>query len=234
MHNKIQEFILVDKKIEATDIFSLFFKPTDDSKYKYRPGQYVNIKPLSSNSHSKSYTISSIPSDEFVVLTIKRSGDVSSSILDMQIGDKILFDGPHGNFYPENLTENIVMIAGGIGVTPFYSIIRSLIESKSNSKITLIYSNKTKQNIIFFDDLNKLSNKDPNLKIIYCLTQEKTDNPFISELRRIDQNIINKYAPYTKNTSYYICGSIKFTGDMWQSLKSMNVSEEDIFTEAFF
>lgn len=234
MQNNKREFVLVDKKPEAANVTSLFFKPTDGPGYDYRPGQYVDIKPSSVYGHGKSYTISSIPSDELVSLTIKKSGTISSAMLDMQINDKVIFDGPHGNFYPENSTDNIVMLAGGIGVTPFFSIINNMIKSGSGTKITLIYSNKTKDDITFFDSLNKLACSSPNLEIVYCLTQEKMTDPNINEFKRIDTDIINRYAPYLKNTNYYICGSIKFTSDMWRTLKSMNIDEDDIFTEAFF
>ena len=234
MQNNKREFVLVDKKPEATDVVSLLFKPTDGLDYDYRPGQYVDIKPPSIFGHGKSYTISSIPSDEFVSLTIKKCGTISSAMLDMQINDKVIFDGPHGNFYPEKQGCNIVMLAGGIGVTPFFSIINNIIKSGSDAKITLIYSNKTKNDITFFDSLNKLAANNPNLKIVYCLTQEKTTGLNVKEFNRIDQDMINKYVPYQKNTNYYICGSIKFTGDMWRVLRSMNIKESDIFTEAFY
>lgn len=234
MQNNKREFVLVDKKPEAADVTSLFFKPTDGLEYDYQPGQYVDIKPSSVHSHGKSYTISSIPSDEFVSLTIKKSGTISTAMLDMRINDKVIFDGPHGNFYPENPTNNIVMLAGGIGITPFFSIIKNMIKSGSDAKITLIYSNKTKNDITFFGILNKLACSSPNLEIVYCLTQEKVTDLNINEFKRIDQDIINKYAPHLKNTNYYICGSIKFTSDMWRTLKSMNIDEDDIFTEAFF
>ena len=234
MQNNKREFVLVDKKPEATDVVSLLFKPTDGLDYDYRPGQYVDIKPPSIFGHGKSYTISSIPSDEFVSLTIKKCGTISSAMLDMQINDKVIFDGPHGNFYPKNQGCNIIMLAGGIGVTPFFSIIKNMIKSGSDTKITLIYSNKTKNDITFFDSLNKLAANNPNLKIVHCLTQEKATVLNINEFNRIDQDMINKYVPYQKNTNYYICGSIKFTGDMWRVLRSMNIKEDDIFTEAFF
>lgn len=232
--NNIREFILVEKKEVAENVTSLFFKPTDGLKFDYIPGQFVKIKPNLPSGHGKAYTISSIPSDEFVCITVKRKGEVSSAIIDLKVGEKINLDGPYGHFYPEHDSKEIVMLAGGIGITPFYSIIKSNFESKKQSKITLFYSNKTIKDIVFFDGLNDLSNDNPKFKIIYCLTAEKENNPSIQEYSRIDESIIMKYINSLEDKHFYICGSISFTDDMRKLLKKMNVKEENIFTETFY
>jgi nitric oxide dioxygenase len=232
--NNIREFILVDKKDEAENVTSLYFKPVDGLMFDYIPGQYVKIKPSLPSGHGKSYTISSISSEEFVCITIKRKGEVSSAIIDLKIGDKLNFDGPYGHFFPEEDSKEIVMLAGGIGITPFYSIIKSKLKSKEQSKIVLFYSNKTLKQTVFFKDLNKLSENNPKLKIIYCLTGENNKNVLIKEYTRINSDIIKKYVDSLDNKDYYVCGSIGFVKDMWTLLKSIGILEESIFTETFY
>jgi len=234
MQNNKREFILVDKKQETIDVISLLFKPVDNLNYDFIPGQYVDVKPPSFFGHGKSYTISSTPNDNLVRLTIKRSGNISSSMIDMPIGSKTVFDGPYGNFYPDASTDDIIMIAGGIGITPFYSVIKNKMGSGSNARITLIYSNKTKKDITFLKSLNELMKNNSNLKIVHCITQETTNDLIISENSRIDKNIISKYAPPLKEACYYVCGSIGFVGNMWQILKSIHIEEDKIYTEAFY
>src|SRR5680860_743522 len=126
-----REFILANKKDESKDVVSLYFRPTDNQSYKFIPGQYVDIKLSSIYGRSKSYTISSSDSDNLTRLTIKRKGEVSSALIDLSVGDKLMFDGPYGNFYPKKGTNEIVMIAGGVGITPFYSVIKSKLETLS-------------------------------------------------------------------------------------------------------
>src|ERR1035437_4020521 len=111
MKQNNREFILVNKKNEAESITSLFFKTAYDLDYDYLAGQYVNIKPLSDSSHSKSYTISSYPYEKLVCLTIKRIGNTSSALIDFPIGGRLIFDGPYGNFYPGEDNNGLVMIA---------------------------------------------------------------------------------------------------------------------------
>ena len=232
--NNTREFILVDKKEVAENVTSLYFKPTDDLEFDYIPGQYVKIKPNLPSGRGKSYTISSIPSEGLVCLTIKRKGEVSSAVIDLKIGDKLNFDGPHGHFYPEEDSKEIVMISGGIGITPFFSIIKSKIESKKFSKITLFYSNKSLKQMTFFDELNKLSKNNLNFKIVYCLTGESEKSPVVQEYSRIDETILKKHILSLENKHYYICGSIGFVEDMRKLLKTIGILEEDIFTETFY
>lgn len=234
MQNNKIEFILVDNKKEANDVVSLFFKTVDDLKYEFIPGQYVEVKPPSIKGHGKCYTISSVPGDETICLTIKRKGEVSSALIDMCIGDEITFDGPYGNFYPSENMNDLVMVAGGIGVTPFLSVIRSKLESGKNSRIALIYSNKTKGDIAFFDELNEMAKKYSQFEVIYCLTQENAVNPLISEYFRINKQIFERYTAPVNDKCYYICGSIGFVNDMWKLLKELGVLEEFIFTESFY
>lgn len=234
MQNK-REFVVVQKERETDGVFSLFLKPTDNSKYDYISGQYVGVKPPGIVGHGKCYTISSTPNDELVRLTVKRQGQVSSAITDMTSDEKILLEGPYGNFYPDEKMNEVIMIAGGIGITPFFSVVKSNLEKRSEKKFTLFYSNKTKNDIIFFDDLNELATANPNnLEIIYCLTQEKNADEVISENKRINKEMIKKYVSSLDHKCYYVCGSIGFVNDMWKLLKELGVLEENIFTESFY
>ncbi len=233
MINKKTEFILIDKKIEADEVVSLFFKSVDNLEYNFIAGQYVNIKsPL--GGHSKSYTISNSPDEEFVRITIKRKGKVSSELSDLNIGDKIFLEGPYGYFYPENFNKDIVMIAGGIGITPFKSIIKSLINKNQKVNVTLFYSNQNIKDITFFEKLNEITKNNSHIKVINLLTQEKTKNDSIKEYSRIDKNILKKDLGNFENKNYFICGSIEFVNSIWKLLKDEGVDELNIFTESFF
>jgi ferredoxin-NADP reductase len=234
MEKNKREFVLVDKKKEADEITSLFFKPLKGKEYKYIPGQYVNIKPPLTVNHVKSYTISSVPSEKLVCLTVKKKGETSSALIDLHIGDKLNFDGPYGNFYPDKASKDIVMLAGGIGITPFFSIIKSKLKTDFNGHIILFYSNKRNSRTPFLKDIIKLSKKHPNFKVIFCLTEEKTKQPSVKEYTRINKKILSKYLASIDNKCYYVCGSISFVNDIWKILKEIGVKEELIFTESFF
>lgn len=233
MINRNREFILINKKVEADEVVSLFLKPTDGLQYNFMAGQYVNIKPLNSG-YGKSYTISSAPHEENICITIKRKGETSSALVDMNVGEKIFLEGPFGYFYPESFEKEIVMIAGGIGITPFYSVIKDVIKKNIKTGVTLFYSNKNIEDITFFEGLKELAENNPHIKIIHLLTQDRTKDNSIKESSRIDKNILKKHLGNFENKNYFICGSIDFVNSMWKLLKDENVNELDIFTEAFF
>ncbi|MDD4804755.1 MAG: FAD-dependent oxidoreductase [Candidatus Pacebacteria bacterium] len=233
MQNNKREFILIEKKKETDGITSLFFKTVDGLRYEYVSGQYVVVK-KEPTGRGKSYTISSDPSLENICITVKRKGEMSSFLIDLNIGEKITFEGPYGSFYPKEEDMNIVMIAGGIGVTPFYSIIKNKIKLNFNKQILLLYSNKTVEKTPFFEGLNKLSENNSNFKIIYFLTGENTKNSLVNEYARISGETIKKYVKVLENKHYYVCGSIEFVNNIWKILKKIGIDESFIFTETFY
>lgn len=234
MSQNNREFVLISKKDEAENITSLSFRPVDNLGYKFISGQYVNIKPLSIYGHGKSYTISSTPLDENIVITIKRKGEVSSAIIDLSIGDKLFFDGPYGYFYPEENSSDLVMIAGGIGITPFYSIIKNLLKSNYKNNILLFYCNKTLKDSPFIEELKNLERNVSFLKVVNIFTQDNNKTQLAQEYSRIDEKMLKKYIVSINNKCYYVCGSVSFVNDIWKMLKNIGIKEDKIFTESFF
>ncbi|MDO8442712.1 MAG: FAD-binding oxidoreductase [bacterium] len=234
MENKNREFVLVSKKDEAENIASLFFKPADGAGFNFIAGQYVSVKVPSIVGRSKCYTISSSPNEKLICLTVKRQGVFSSALIDTAINDKLIFGGPYGKFYPEENCEDIVFIAGGIGVTPFFSVIKEKINSKAKPKLTLLYSNKTISGIAFFDELNDLAKNKGIDKLVYFLTQEKGKHPLVQEYSRMNKESLKKHLVSFGKRNYYLCGSIQFVNAIWKDLKESGVPEENIFTESFY
>lgn len=242
--NQNREFILISKKEEAENIVSLFFKPVDGLDFNFIAGQYVSVKlPALGEARSvkrpsifgrsKCYTISSAPRDKLICLTVKRQGEFSSGLIDTAINDKLIFGGPYGRFYPEENCEDIVFIAGGIGVTPFFSVIKDRSDSKTRPRIALLYSNKTIASVAFFDELNMLA-QDKIINTIYFLTQEQVKYPEVQEYSRINKELLKKHLGYFDKRNYYLCGSIQFVNSIWKDLKESGVREENIFTESFY
>ena len=240
---------MVSKKNEAENIISLFFKPADGLDFNFIAGQYVSVMLPSIVGRSKCYTISSSPSEKLICLTIKRQGEFSSALIDLNVGDKLVFNGPFGRFFPEENCKDIVFIAGGIGITPFFSVIKDKVNCKIKPKMTLLCSNKTISDIAFFDELNELAKNKGIDKLVYFLTQEKGENPFVQEYSRINKESLKKHLssfekiptksrgssiPKGIGRNYYLCGSIQFVNSVWKDLKENGVPEENIFTESFY
>ncbi len=229
----MSKFSLQLKKIntETSTTNSLVFAVSENVIFS--AGQYLNISIPDFASHSKAYTIASIPSDKDIVLTVKKQGTFSSALLNLQIGAEVIAEGPEGYFFENfSATKPTVFIAGGIGITPFMSIIRQQVKSDTDlNKLMVMYSNKTKADIVFYDELEKIKSENKIKQVINFLTQENVTG---FESGRINVEAIKKQVADYKNQNYYLCGSIGFVNSMWKMIGDLGVSEESIFTEAFF
>jgi len=228
-------FVLKEKIGEADDVLTLKFSLLKEPIFSFRPGQFVLVSFLDNRlgKQCRAYSISSCTQDKFLALSVKKIGTFSSALHKLKIGEKVKISSPQGNFCPEKSMKNLVFLAAGMGIAPFYSIIKSLYFESSTNEITLFYCNKTKKDIIFFKELNKIAENWPCLKIIYLLTREKTKDKKIKEVGRLDIKILKKYLKNLKGKYYFICGPIKFVNDLRQALRKNGVKENLIKTEAF-
>lgn len=228
---------LVSKKKETEDVVTLKFGLGKNSKFFFIPGQYLIVY-LNGQSgpEGRAYTISSIPGDKLLAITVKKMGRFSAALCELKIGTAIVLEGPTGYFYPDEKSGELVFLAAGIGITPFLSIIRTHSKDKllKDKKISLFYSNKTKEDTAFFDELNKLSESNKKLKLFYYLTRQKIKDGRIKEFNRIDIKSIKSKLKHLEDKDYFICGSIKFVSDMRRAILDGGVSELKIHTEAFY
>ncbi len=169
-------FVLKKKIRETSDILTLKFSLLKGPVFSFRPGQFVLVSFLDNrlDKQCRAYSISSCLQDKFLTLTVKKIGVFSSALHKLKIGEKVKVSSPQGDFYPEKSMKNLVILAAGVGIAPFHSIIKSLYLESSTNKITLFYCNKTKKDIVFFEELSKIARNWSSFKIIYLLTREKT------------------------------------------------------------
>jgi predicted ferric reductase len=171
-------------KKETEDTFTI--KITKPEKFKYESGQFCFLKINKNKLYARHpFTISSAPHQEALEFTIKDTGKFTSFARKMNKGDSIKIEGPYGTFKPEP-NKDLILIAGGVGITPFISIIKDMTRKQSKQKIILLYTSKTKKDIIFEKQLQELQQKNKNLKIIYYLSRENKKG---YETRMNEQNI---------------------------------------------
>ncbi len=230
---------LVSKKKEVEDVITLRFRTDKNSEapFIFIPGQYVIVY-LNGQSgpEGKAYTISNIPGDKFLDITVKKIGKFSTALHELKIGSIIIMEGPMGFFYPDEKGGDVVFLAAGIGITPFLSIIRAHVNNNASKdrKISLFYSNKTKEDVAFFDELNKFSENNKNIKLFHYLTRQKIKDRRITDFKRINIESIKNKLTHLKDKDYFICGPIKFVSDFRRAVLDKGVNELKIHTEAFY
>lgn len=210
---------------ENGNTVSVYFKPTDTAFYNYKAGQYLTIRiKINSKTYNRCFSLSSSPGiDNFLRITVKLKGDVSHYFYyDAKIGDSLEALLPVGDFTftPNAITKNnYVMIAGGSGITPLYSMLQQMLHDEPLSTVTLLQANKTKEDIIFKTELDALAQQ---------FTQFKYSN-FISGKNRISKSDL----AFDTNTNYYICGPDALKDAMTKDLEQLQVSKDNIHVEHF-
>lgn len=208
---------------ETDDTTSVYFKPTDPDFYRYEAGQYLTIKvKVGRKTYDRCFSLSSNPFDDFLRITVRLKGEVSHYFFnDAKVGDSIESLYPVGDFLlpkPTN-NESFVMIAGGSGITPLFSMINTLLHKNSDSNITLLYANRSADNIIFSDELQKLALNHTNF----------TFKSFTDATGRLS---IEDLKPHI-NANFYICGPEGLKNDMVAHLKTLKVDKSKINIENY-
>jgi ferredoxin-NADP reductase len=225
---------VIGKKEEASDVTTLCLVPLNTSRPEFISGQFITVYfPELGLSEGKAYSISSAPYEEGFSITVKDIGAFSHKLSTMEIGDTLTASGPYGFFYSEESDTPLVLLAGGIGIAPFKSIISDILEKSPSRKIDLYYSVKDNVDAVFLETFSSLAGKHPN----FTYTLHVTRGPVPDSSCRHGRISVDRIAHLHKeggDTEYFMCGSIPFVRDMWKGLRGYGIPEERLYTEAFF
>lgn len=197
--------------------------------FKYKPGQFLTLRlPIEGVYVPRCYSMSSTPQLDIAPrVTVKRVnlGRGSNWICNhLKVGDELEVMPPSGIFTPKHLNKDFLLMAGGSGITPVFSILRHVLD-QSSARMTLFYANRDERSIIFRDTLNALAKAHPQrLQIINWL--DSVDGiPSTAQLVEIGR-------PYAKAQAF-ICGPGPFMDAAVEALNSINMSDEHIHVERF-
>jgi len=210
------------------------FRFNRSQSFNYKAGQFMfltlNIK---GEEAKKPFSISSSPTEkEFIEFTKKLTGhEFSNALESLEVGDRVKIDAPYGNFIFEGQYDGIVLLSGGIGITPLRSICRYCSDLKLATKITLIYGNHTEADIAFREELGEMQQKNPNLKVILTLDEPK--EKWVGYKGVITGEMVNKEVPDYLNRVFYICGPSIMVNAMEDLLLKLNVDSTKIKKESF-
>ncbi len=147
-------------------------------------------------------------------------------------GDSINIQGPVGKFFL-NQERPAILIAGGIGITPFKSMIEYAAEVCLPIDLTLLYSNRTPDEIAFKSELDALAEQNPRFEIIYTITRGLPEHGWEHRVGRIDQELLRQASANKPDAYYYICGTPSLIADAVQMLNNLGVTSERIMLETF-
>ena len=228
---------LVEKNKLASNIWEFVFK--SQKKLDFVPGQYMEWTLSHQNTDSRGnrrfFTIASSPTEENLKLGIRfeeKGSSFKRALFESEKNKTIVAGNLSGDFILPKNKQKLAFIAGGIGITPFRSIIKYLSDRKEVKDIILIYSNSEEKEIVYKDLFDE--GKMIGLKPFYTLTNnENMPTSWKGEKGRIDGNKIMRLIPDFKERLFYISGPQPFVQAMKRTLVELRVSRRQIKTDYF-
>lgn len=232
--------ISVKNQIEVAErtIAVHFKKP---ASFEFKAGQYVDVTLLNppqmdSQGSIRTFSIASAPyEDDLVVATRVRESAFKRVFAVLSPGSELKLEGPMGSFtLHKNPAKAAVFLAGGIGITPFRSIVRQASKEKLPHQIYLFYSNRRPEDAAFLDELQDLSESTAHFIFIAAMTEMgKSKRNWTGERGFINREMLVKHFCDLNGPIYYVAGPPAMVAAMQQMLARIGVSEDDIRTEEF-
>ena len=231
-------------KTETPDCVSIAFVVPQDlqAQFLFEQGQNITIKKeIDGEEVRRSYSICSAPFENELRVAVKKVeggkfSNYANSLL--KAGDILDVLPPTGKFNTKLQTTNhkqYLAFAAGSGITPVVSIIKTTLQTEPESQFTLVFGNRGRHSIIFFEELEALKNKYLNrFNLINILSREKTDAPI--SFGRIDPDKLselNKLIDYKNTDEFFICGPEEMIFCVKDFLEQMNIDKKKIHFELF-
>jgi glycine betaine catabolism B len=234
-------YVLTLKEIKkaGSEVYDFIFQ--NDRLFNFRPGQYMEWTLAHARTDSRGnrryFTLASSPTERNTLLGVKFYANPSSyknHLKNMRLGDTIIASQLAGDFtLPKDPGKKLVFVAGGIGVTPFRSMLKYLLDNNEQRDIALLYSNRTIDEVVYTDVLDQAQDKF-GIKTVYTLTDQKQIPAQWQGYRgHFNADIIAKEIPDFRERAFYISGSGVFVRAFKDVLLGMGISRNKIVTDFF-
>jgi glycine betaine catabolism B len=230
---------LKQKNDLSPDILEFVFKT--EKKLNYQPGQYMEwtlgLKNPDTRGNRRYFTLASSPTEDNLKLGVKINQNPSSfkkMMVDLKSSDKLLAGQLAGDFtLPKDKNKKLVFIAGGIGVTPFRSMVKYLLDIGEARDIILFYSNKLEQDIVY-KEIFDLAEKKLGIKLIYILTdQSNLPKNWHGKTGYIDEEMIKKEVTDFRERIFYLSGPQTMVDSYKNILEKIGIPRRQIRTDYF-
>ena len=232
MHPKMQKAV-VSEIISRKDANTYVLKA--DKLAYFRAGQYVSVRlQIGDAVTARPYTLAASPAlalEGQYQITVKKAQDgfVSDYILShWEVGTEVTLSGPEGPFSYEPIRDEaeVVGLAGGSGITPFMSMAYAILDGTEDFRLTLLYGSRTKADILYAEELEKICAATDKVRVIHVLSEEDAEG---YEHGFIGADLIRKYAPGTY--TLYICGPRAMHDFLADELPKLNLDQKHIRRE---
>jgi ferredoxin-NADP reductase len=237
--NATTSFSLIRREEIAFGTMAFYF--TRAAGFEFRPGQSVDMTLIDppetdAEGNTRAFSIASAPSEsELMIATRMRDTAFKRVLRSLPLGTEVKIDGPFGSFtLHKNTAKAAILLAGGIGITPFLSMIRQATKDRSPHHIYLFYSNRRPEDAAFLAELQQHAADNPNFHFIGNMADmEKSEREWAGERGLITGEMVKRHMPSLQGPIYYIAGPPAMVTAMRTLCVETRVDEDDIRTEEF-
>lgn len=235
----LRKAYLVEKVIpERGNAWTVVLRPDNHKGFRFQPGQFAWItawvSPFKDHEHPFSFS-SSAEDQTQLTFTIKELGDFTKRVKNLSQGQRVYVDGPFGAFSVDRHlhAQEFVFIAGGIGITPIMSMLRTLADRMDKRPLTLIYANKTLETATFLEEIDELVKK-LNIKVVHVL--ESPPEGWQGEKGFVNADILKRNLPAKSNRNemeIFLCGPGPMMDAVEKALVLLEIPMGDFHSERF-
>jgi len=214
----------------------------DGQPFVFKPGQCIRITLLDplykdKKGHARDFSIASSPGEPSLMIATRMTGSAfKRSLADLPVGSSVRVNGPYGEFLLDvDPVRPAVLLAGGIGITPFRSMIKHAIEQHSPQRLTLVYCNRTPDDAAFLDELQDWEKGNANLRLIATMTQpQNPGKTWTGRTGYIGARFVKDQLREQTPSVYCVAGPPRFVSAVAEILAIAGVNESEIRTDEFF
>jgi ferredoxin-NADP reductase len=210
--------------------------------FTFKPGQAVDLilpesAALAGDNARHAFSIVSAPHEsELVVATRMRGSPFKNALAQLPVGGEAAIDGPFGSLTLHKKVERpAVFIAGGIGITPFMSMLRHAAHVPSAQQLVLLYSNRRPEDSAFLAELQRLEGEHGGFQLIATMTDmAQSRTPWSGETGKVDEDVLRRIAKEFVDPVYYVAGPPAMVAALRDALEEAGVDSDDIRSEEFY
>jgi len=212
-----------------------------DAPFAFKAGQTCDVtlpapKYQDAKGSTRTFSITSSPADlPRIMFATRLTGSAfKRSLVEAEAGTEVDIEGPFGSFtLHQNAKRPAVFLAGGIGVTPFRSIIKDAVERKLPHRLTLVHSNRNAASTAFLGDFEIWAQDAPNFQFVPTLTEPAPGEAWPYSTGLIDARFLSSRLADAAETIFYIAGPIAFVKAMQEILPAVGADPDNIRAEEF-
>jgi ferredoxin-NADP reductase len=232
------EAALIDHDLVADRTMAFRFAKPDD--WSFRAGQFIDITLLDppetdGEGDTRGFSVSSAPSEDVIMVTTRLRDTAFKRVLStIPLGTRVRIEGPFGDLRLHHASRPAVVLTGGIGITPFRSIlVEAVHDGGLPYPVILFYANRRPRDAAFLDEFRALADRDANLSFVPTMSGLDDGEPWAGERGHIDAAMLARHLDGVANAIYYLTGPPGMVQGLRTMLVDAGVAEDDIRTEEF-